>query len=184
MTRIFTAFCSVMIAMAITPIAAASPDDAAPSKDAALEKLYAAPQCKRETARPAPQSAATGKPMPLVISSCTTKIPNDWLDVMLSKRVAVSCGSLFDVDQAGVPRNIETHCDVATRKGKLTEDWRIYLETTMAVYSMREVAALRFAPSGQPGDLQKDIFLASDHTFDGPASMPQIKPFARARKPG
>lgn len=112
------------------------------------------------------------------IDYCMPSYSKTLIKEMRRRRLSAACGTLYDVDRAGVGVKVETRCDI--QGNKLDDDWRRFFETLIADAVARAAdARLKFEPAASDAPETREGFVAFNLNAGG-TEMPPMTRFRRA----
>jgi hypothetical protein len=175
--------CAVLALGAVAPAFA---DKAPPTIETALAELKKMPLCYAQPVSAAEMKQAEqdagGPPFPPRLSTrCSPALPTKWYDHLIDAKVEASCGVLVDVDEKGVPKVPEAQCNIKSRSGGFSNEWRIYYEAIFGMASMRAAVGSRWLPktSGYQ-DTREDVFVTYQFALGANQTLEKITRFKRS----
>ena len=115
---------------------------------------------------------------PAPLRGCSAYFPKHFLNTTIQ----ASCGSMFDLDDAGRAINIETRCNVASPRVSIPEGWARVAEQGFVYSIARQLASWRYPAKGAeaPSQRRHSIFLSNDFgLFDYDFAPKAYPPFQR-----
>lgn len=125
---------------------------------------------------------AEGIKQPDLLIACAPGLPDVFEQRRVRRVAAVTCLSMFDIDDKGAPQKIETRCNAASGLPDTSEQWLSYFEAVAAGAISEAVARNIYEPvsTGRPPGKRKDAAYVVDLRIDPPVAVPQPEPFERS----